>query len=76
MKWDKETDVIVAGYGLAGAVAAIEAHDCGVEVIIIEKGQYPGGCSILSGGAVICVSDVEEASEYLQVTSGGRVDTS
>ena len=26
-KWDKETDVLVIGYGGAGACAAIEAHD-------------------------------------------------
>lgn len=36
-KWDKETDVLVIGYGGAGACAAIEAHDKGSKVLIIEK---------------------------------------
>jgi 3-oxosteroid 1-dehydrogenase len=36
-KWDKEADVIVVGYGAAGACAAIEARDVGAEVLILEK---------------------------------------
>ena len=35
--WDEETDVVIVGYGGAGACAAIEAADEGAEVIIIEK---------------------------------------
>lgn len=72
--WNQETDVIVVGYGLAGAIAAIEAHDAGADVLIIEKGKYAGGLSILSGGEIKCVSDVEAASKYLRMISGGRVD--
>lgn len=75
-KWHKETDVLVVGYGLSGAVAAIEAHDSGAAVLILEKGPYPGGCSILSGGAVLCARDVEQASQYLFHMSGERVDAS
>jgi len=75
-KWDKEADVLVVGYGLAGAVAAIEAHDSSAEVTILEKSQFPGGCSILSAGMVLCARDVEGATEYLTHTSGGRVETS
>ena len=30
-------DVVVIGFGSAGACAAIEAHDCGAEVILLEK---------------------------------------
>ena len=63
-KWDKEADVVVVGYGLAGAVAALEAHDAGAEVIILEKSQYPGGCSILGAGIVECADDVAAATEY------------
>ena len=73
--WSKETDVVVVGYGLAGAVAAIEAHDSGAEVLMLEKSQYPGGCSILSGGRVLCASDVDRATKYLLRISGDRVDT-
>jgi len=30
-KWDFEADVVVVGYGGAGAVAAITAHDAGAK---------------------------------------------
>jgi succinate dehydrogenase/fumarate reductase flavoprotein subunit len=32
-----EADVIVVGLGAAGGCAAIEAHDCGAKVIVLEK---------------------------------------
>ena len=31
LKWDKTADVVVLGYGGAGACAAIEAHDAGAK---------------------------------------------
>lgn len=37
IKWDHETDVVVLGLGGAGASAAIEAHDGGAKVIVLEK---------------------------------------
>ncbi|MBU1206700.1 MAG: FAD-binding protein [Proteobacteria bacterium] len=36
-KWDKEADVVIVGYGGAGAVSAITAHDDGAKVLILEK---------------------------------------
>jgi hypothetical protein len=36
-KWKEEAEVIVVGYGGAGAVTAITAHDAGAKVLIIEK---------------------------------------
>jgi succinate dehydrogenase/fumarate reductase flavoprotein subunit len=74
MNWDRETDVVVVGYGLAGAVSAIEAHASGAKVVIVEKSQYPGGCSILSAGFVLCAGNVDKAEKYLRTLSGGRVD--
>jgi len=48
-KWDFEADVVIVGYGGAGAVAAITAHDAGAKILILEKSaagagrrQYPG----------------------------------
>ena len=35
-KWNEEAEVIVLGYGGAGACTAINAHDAG------RKGAYPG----------------------------------
>lgn len=36
-QWDKETDVLVLGYGNAGSNAAIAAADAGAKVLILEK---------------------------------------
>ena len=36
-EWDVETDVVVVGYGGAGAVSAITAHDTGAKVLLLEK---------------------------------------
>ena len=36
-KWDAEADVIILGFGGAGACAAIEAADAGAKVLILEK---------------------------------------
>lgn len=44
-------DVIVVGYGIAGAAAAIEAADNGAHVLVLDRG-YGGGASALSGGIV------------------------
>ena len=48
--WDQETDVLVVGSGYAGLCAAIEAANAGAEVLLIEKGPYLGGNSILCAG--------------------------
>ncbi len=36
-RWDEQADVVVVGFGGAGACAAIEAADNGARVLIIEK---------------------------------------
>lgn len=51
-KWEKQTDVIVMGLGATGAAAAIEAHDNGAKVIILEKMPMAGGSTALSGGII------------------------
>lgn len=47
----EEYDVIVVGYGDAGAAAAIEAADGGARVLVLDV-SYGGGASALSGGVV------------------------
>jgi flavocytochrome c len=51
-KWDEEVDVVVIGLGGAGAAAAIEAHDAGAEVIILEKGVMAGGSTSMCGQCI------------------------
>jgi len=69
--WDKEVDVIVVGYGAAGGISAITAHDAGAKVLLIEKMPHPGGISILSGGGVAFAHDAEGAFQYLKRTCNG-----
>ncbi|MFC2013895.1 FAD-binding protein [Chloroflexota bacterium] len=76
LNWNHEADVVVVGYGLSGTVAAIEAHDSGAKVLVLEKGEYPGGLSILAGGEVKCARDIGAATEYLTETSGSRIEIS
>lgn len=49
--WDYEADVIVIGFGGAGAAAALEAHSQGKKVIIVERFNG-GGATKISGGVV------------------------
>jgi len=72
-KWTEEADVIVVGYGGAGAVAAIMAHDAGARVLILEK--QPGNTSVqtrhtpstsMSGGGFFSTTDEEQARFYLE----------
>lgn len=43
-------DLIVAGAGMAGLVAAARARELGASVIVLEKGDRPGGSFLLSSG--------------------------
>jgi len=64
-------DVIVVGYGFAGAVAAIAAHDAGGRVLIVEKNDVPGGISVCSAGGLRIAEDEGEALAYLTATNAG-----
>ena len=69
--FDDTYDVVVVGYGFAGAVTAIEAADHGAKVLLVEKMPDPGGLSICSGGAVRCADDADDAFAYLKATNAG-----
>jgi fumarate reductase flavoprotein subunit len=45
-------DVVVAGAGMAGLVAAARARELGASVTVYEKGDRPGGSMLLSSGFV------------------------
>jgi succinate dehydrogenase/fumarate reductase flavoprotein subunit len=74
--WDEVCDVVVVGCGYAGAAAAIEAHDRGARVVILEKMPDPGGISICSAGGLRTAEDAEQAFAYLVATNGGTSDES
>jgi succinate dehydrogenase/fumarate reductase flavoprotein subunit len=73
-QWDYETDVLIVGYGAAGANAAIAAHDAGARALIIEKLGYPGGNSGVCAGAMVIPETLEEAVRYYRALSFGTVD--
>lgn len=67
IKWHKSADVVVIGYGLAGAVAAITARDKGASVIILEKQKADShcSCSSISGGLFLCPTDADGAAKHM-----------
>jgi succinate dehydrogenase/fumarate reductase flavoprotein subunit len=73
-KWDYETDVLIVGYGAAGANAAIAAHDAGARALIIEKLAFPGGNSGVCAGAMVIPESLEEAIQYYRALSFGTAE--
>src|SRR5919107_5612223 len=74
-------DVVVAGFGIAGGCAALEAARAGASVLLLEKAAVHGGTSSMSGGhfylgggtavqqATGFEDPVEEMVKYLTATS-------
>jgi succinate dehydrogenase/fumarate reductase flavoprotein subunit len=84
--WDISTDVAIVGFGGAGACAAIEAHDAGAKVLLMDAASAPGGSTALSsaeiylgGGTRVqqaCGYDdsVEAMYDYLMASNGPQAD--
>ncbi len=56
-RWDMAGDVVVIGFGGAGACAAIEAHDQGAKVIIFELASASGGSTAMSSAEIYMGGD-------------------
>lgn len=71
--WDLETDLLIAGFGLAGACAAIEAHDTdpGCEILVIEKAtpEMAGGNTRVSGQSLLISRNASALAEYQRAMS-------
>lgn len=61
-----ETDVVVIGFGGAGAAAAISAHDLGARVIVVEKSENGGGNTAASLGRFLYTIDAEGCYAYVK----------
>jgi aspartate oxidase len=74
--WDEEADVVVVGYGFAGATAAITAHDAGASVLLLEKAPRAesGGNSRVSANLVFWPDDIEKAKHYFRALAGPYMD--
>lgn len=82
--WDHETDLLVVGTGAAGLTSAVVGRVEGLDVLVIEKTEFYGGTTSLSGG-VAWIPDnplmkaagipdgPDEALTYLKHNVGNRV---
>ncbi|MFJ7744471.1 FAD-dependent oxidoreductase [Peribacillus sp. NPDC097295] len=84
MDLDASYDVLVVGSGAAGLTAGLTAQLKGMSSLVLEKTEFYGGSTALSGGAVWIpmnqyleeanVADsLDEARAYLDATVGDRV---
>ena len=75
---DKEAEIVVLGYGGAGAVAAITAATGGANVLIIEKQPASSHYTStgLSGANFVCPSDKKAFRTYTQALHAYSRDTS
>ncbi len=55
-KWDYEADIVVAGAGVAGCMAAIEAANKGLKVLLLQADMKIGGNSGISSGWIRSVN--------------------
>jgi succinate dehydrogenase/fumarate reductase flavoprotein subunit len=70
-----EADIVVVGFGGAGAATALQGAELGASVIILEK--QPKDAHIpstrLCGGIIFGVNDVDAATTYLDACAGGMI---
>ena len=82
--FDEIRDVVVVGSGAGGMSAAITAAKAGLDVLLIEKSEYVGGSTAVSGGAMWVPenphaakaghADTREAAmTYLEAVLGNRL---
>ena len=71
----EEADIVVVGYGGAGAACAIAAADHGASVIVLEKQPEDRHTpsTYMSGGIVMGVNDVDRAAAYMDRCAGGMI---
>ena len=78
-------DVVIVGSGAAGLTAALAAQGAGASVAVLEKADYFGGASAVSGGVLWIplngrmrefglTDDRDAALRYLQRLTAGRTD--
>jgi len=86
--WSQTADVVVVGYGGAGAISAITAYDAGANVLILEKtpsyaalgvtSTAPyiisggGGDTCMNAGGSNYVTDPIAATKYIYQTAWGN----
>jgi succinate dehydrogenase/fumarate reductase flavoprotein subunit len=71
----EDFDLVVVGFGAAGAAAALTAAGTGAKVLVLEKQRADEHTpsTRMSGGIVLVCDDVERATDYLDACAGGMV---
>lgn len=80
---EKTFDLVIAGSGGGGIMAALTAHHFGLQPLIIEKSEYFGGTTARSGGVLWVpqnrymaeegfTDSIEEATAYMDQMVKGR----
>ena len=84
--WDHEADVVIAGFGVAGAAAAVEAAGSGADVLVLERTGSWGGAASMAGGFIYLgggtelqkacgfADSVENMAAFLNVAMGPGAD--
>ena len=84
-RWDMEVDLAAMGASSGGLAAVIMGHDLGLKTVLLEKTDYLGGGTSLSGGVLwipcndhIAAAGLEDSKEdallHIRSTSMGRHD--
>lgn len=73
--WDMEADLVILGFGAAGAAAAITAARTGARVLLLEKQERERHTPNfrMSGGLVMTFTDADKAETYLARCAGPMV---
>ena len=77
VRWDATYDVVVVGYGGAGASAAISASDHSAgKVLLVEKLGEPGGTTAISTGLIMVPSRDGQGAvqKYVERLTGSVTD--
>lgn len=56
---EETADLVVVGGGMAGLAAAVAAAEASCDVLLLEKGEVPGGSAALSGGTIWTAADYQ-----------------
>ena len=83
--WDEQADLVVVGTGGAGMTGALVAAIEGASVIVLEKTEFIGGTTAISGGGLWIAANhhmaergvddtFEEALEYVRACCGDAAD--
>ena len=84
-KWDLEVDLVAMGGSSGGLAAVIKGHDLGLSTVLLEKSEYLGGGTALSGGIlwvpfnhIMLEEGIEDCKDdaitHIRNTSHGRHD--